>query len=60
MSAADAGRRLLEQTVTGGFDDDAMGRTLGLVAELVARRPAHRLRFTLGRRFLDLVGGEGA
>jgi len=60
MGAAEAARRLLGQTVTGGFDDDAMGRALGLVAELVARRTAHRLRFTLGRSFLDLVGGESA
>ena len=59
MNAAEAARRLLGQTVTGGFDDEAMGRALDLVAELVARRTAHRLRFTLSRRFLDLVGGEG-
>ncbi len=58
LSAAEAARRLLGQTVTGGFDDTAMGRAFGLVAELVARCPAYRLRFTLSRRFLDSIGGE--
>lgn len=60
LSAAEAARQLLGQTVTGGFDDASLGRALSLVAELVARRPAYRLRFTLSRRFLDSIGGEGA